>query len=88
MKLSERGVRKIASHQYYFKPFCKLEFEPDDFQGAVVLTVDEATDIKYHLNNLTIISGLVEDHFRSKPIYKLLNLLRDRIEQAEKGDER
>ena len=57
--------------------------ELDDSEPKVWLTVEEAKDIKYHLNNLTIISGILEDHFRSKPIFKLLNLLRDRIERAE-----
>ena len=84
-KLSLKGIISL-SHQLIKDGKTNthnVELVQDDFEDCVVLTVEEATDIKYHLSNLTIISGLVEDHFRCKPIYKLLNLLRDRIEQSE-----
>ena len=98
MKLSEKGVEKISKNcknvmvigtDDFFPPTIlegaeNLEFDQSDFTGAVVLTVEEAKDIKLQLNNLAFIT---EEHFRCKPIYKLLNLLRDRIEQSEREHE-
>ena len=43
MRLSVKGIQKYTDHRVYYEyPIETLKFEPDDFEGAVVLTVKEA----------------------------------------------
>ena len=61
MKLSEKGYLKIGNSivgwfengvvKVTFDPD-KIEFEPDDFQGVVVLTAEEAKEIAKKLNDV------------------------------------
>ena len=54
MKLSETGFEKLWEHFQSGRfmaadTYDKIEFEPDDFTGAVVLTPDEARKLVSHL---------------------------------------
>ena len=54
MKLSEKGLLKLKSFVLIMNNFNvtteDIEFEPDDFESCVVLTVMEAKDVLHSLN--------------------------------------
>lgn len=56
MKLSEKGKEKLTALGFAFncdQAFDLLddyEFEPEDFEGAVIMTIDEAEEIKLRLD--------------------------------------
>ena len=84
MRLSVKGIQKYTDHRVYYEyPIETLKFEPDDFQGTVILTVEEAKTIRERLCDLALVAG--SDRYR-KVITKSLNLLIERIEQAEKKE--
>lgn len=64
-----------------------IEFEPDDFEGVVVLTLDEAKRIvdslhraiKAHVEVSRLTNGWVEVSIEENDIY----MLKEKIEQAE-----
>ena len=103
MKLSEKGESRLYNSKNVFYDddiegdvvaLYELsevwEFEPDDFQGAVVLTVEEAkavavTMFALHKFCQTFLSG-VNDNFLIKAS-KVNHVLDKRIEQAEKENE-
>ena len=97
MKLSEKGlyrlhneaVRIIENGTICHQPIGHdqmealhdFEFRPDDFQGAVVLTVEEAKTIEHCFS-------IFQKHFKIfEPEMKVWQELRKRIEQAEKENE-
>lgn len=92
MKLSEKGVNKILTENVYKTPegetllilndLGKTEFEPDDFKGVVVLTVEEACEILDYLSYLHLRGG--KDSFL-KELEKCNRNLYERIEQTEEG---
>ena len=98
MKLSEKGENRLYNSKNVFYDddiegdvvalweLSKVwEFEPDDFTGAVVLTVEEA---KVLLNSISVTSTIKDDRlWNRKTISDSLTLLLNRIEQAEKKDE-
>lgn len=53
MKLSEKGIKRF-NHLYWEEDeqLHEIEFEPDDFEGMICLTVDEAKDILWDLKLL------------------------------------
>lgn len=64
---------------YHFE-IQETEFEPDDFQGVVCLTVEEAKAIAYKLGYL----GALTTHSKTeKETLELTDMLWWRIEQAE-----
>ena len=95
MKLSEKGENRLYGSHYVFYDddiegdavalweLSKVwEFEPDDFTGAVVLTIEEA---KVLLNSISVTSTIKDDRlWNRKTISDSLTLLLNRIEQAEK----
>lgn len=98
MKLSEKGENRLYNSKNVFYDddiegdvvalweLSKVwEFEPDDFTGAVVLTVDEAKEIFW------LLFGCWYEAEDTREKERILNakwreLLPNRIEQAEKGD--
>ena len=82
MRLSVKGIQKYTDHRVYYEyPIETLKFEPDDFEGAVVLTVEEAEALMTFFNTMKPQmpnGGCVE--------YCDLwgNTIKERIEQAEK----
>ena len=67
MKLSEKGIYRLYNSKEYYFCDCeeddavsffglteRWEFEPDDFTGAVVLTVEEARLIRAWFDRLMI----------------------------------
>ena len=83
MKLSGKGLGKVCYHQSFDLSLGSYEFEPEDFTGAVVLTVEEAKAI------LTLVKNFV-DEYRSDLSTRTIqfpNELQKRIKQAEKCDE-
>ena len=99
MKLSEKGENRLYNSKNVFYDddiegdvvalweLSKVwEFEPDDFTGAVVLTVEEAKEIAvtmfaYHKFCQKFLSG-VNDNFLIKAS-KVNHILDKRIEQVE-----
>ncbi|MBO5746551.1 MAG: hypothetical protein J6S13_05620 [Clostridia bacterium] len=73
MKLSEKGKRKFLDNFYWFSE----EFDQDDFEGCVILTVEEAKGIYDDLIRLSEMSSLDISRYYA---WKRLN---ERIEQAE-----
>ena len=69
MKLSEKGKRKFLDNFYWFSE----EFDQDDFEGMVCLTVEEAKAL------LRRIPDFKESGDWQLPIERL----KERIEQAE-----
>ena len=92
MRLNEKGLQKVQklcwenSHNYRKIAeelgFC--DFEPDDFQGVVVLTVDEAKEIigTYIGTNCEIVKQHGIPELKIKNPNWLIHLL-ERIEKAE-----
>lgn len=81
MRLSEKGFEKI---EVDFGGYCwgweNYEFEPDDFQDAVILTVEEAKEIlqsSYDVLSWTICGPTHRDN-----ALNVQRLLKHRIEQA------
>ena len=98
MKLSEKGYLKIGNSivgwlengvaKVTFDPD-KIEFEADDFQGAVVLTLEEAKEISFQLYSLamlydTLILELDPDKELIKRVGKSYEPLNKKISQARK----
>ena len=73
MKLREKGKRKFLDNVYWFSE----EFDQDDFEGCVILTVEEAKGIYDDLIRLSEMSSLDISRYYA---WKRLN---ERIEQAE-----
>ena len=94
MNLSKKGQNKLSEFLYvygayvtglrFFAP-AQIEFEPDDFEGAVVLTVEEAKEIigSYIGTQWQIIKKNETSELRMKNATWLISLV-DRIAQAEK----
>ena len=94
MKLSEKGENRLyGSHNVFYDDDIEgdvvalwelskvWEFEPDDFTGAVVLTIEEA---KVLLNSISVMSTIKDDRlWNRKTISDSLTLLLNRIEKAE-----
>ena len=79
MKLSEKGIEKIEN---YSSVDLEIEgFEPDDFEGVVVLTVEEAKAVLECVDACAFPSPF--EGFVSKTIL-LRDELKKRIEQVEK----
>ena len=86
MRLSVKGIQKYTDHRVYYEyPIETLKFEPDDFEGAVVLTVEEAKQVQQEF--LDIVCEIVRLVGRYGVKYEKpdsLIILEGRIEQAEK----
>lgn len=89
MNLSEKGLKKFERHEHikklgYVSLIDEIEFEPDDFQGMVCLTAEEAKDIemclRYCYDN---INGAHFPHTHSEVRF-FLEMLRTKIKQMEK----
>ena len=52
MKLSEKGCVHINEWLIHRLPLDAYEFKPDDFEGAVVLTIEEAENLNSAINHL------------------------------------
>lgn len=72
MKLSESGKRKILDNPYWFMN----SFYPEDFEGAVVLSIDEAKLLFGALLRLPVEGN-------KAVIKKVLIPLKEKIEKAE-----
>lgn len=86
MKMSKKGQNKIGEFLCGFQrrlagaratALAPLEFEPDDFEGVVVLTVEEAKTIEFCL-------AIFQKHYKLfESEMKVWQELRKRIDQAE-----
>ena len=77
MRLSVKGIQKYTDHRVYYEyPIETLKFEPDDFEGAVVLTVEEAKLMLEALLRLPVEGNKLI-------LKKTLIPLKGRIEQAD-----
>ena len=94
MKLSEKGEGRLYNSKNVFYDddiegdvvalweLSKVwEFEPDDFQGAVVLTVEEAEKL---MKLLDLCEYWLTNNYVSYDCDAWASLLEERIEQAEK----
>ena len=87
MKFSEQGLEKIEN---YSSVDLEIEgLEPEDFKDVVVLTVEEAKEISFHLYKLATlyelqILELDPDKKLIKPLAKTYERLNDKICQAMK----
>lgn len=55
MKLNKKGLKRLLDvafdgDEFYQSNALEVEFEPDDFESCVVLTVMEAKDVLHSLN--------------------------------------
>lgn len=84
MKLSEKGKENLAGFGFAhncdgaFSLLDDYEFEPDDFQGVVCLTVEEAKEMRHLMFGLEMEGVVPCDEFKD-----MRNNLKKRIEQAE-----
>ena len=102
MKLNEKGLKSFADQMLdiasglnekeveWDRDFAmrQIEFESDDFQGAVVLTVEEAKQVQQEFLDIVCEIVRVLGHYGvkyAKPAS--LIMLEERIEQAERCDE-
>lgn len=87
MKLSEKGLDKLYGLDLemalgFQVSFETLVFKPEDFTGAVVLTVEEAQlCLKLAIGSLIVPFGKKGP---PKWVKETIEMLRSRIEQAEK----
>lgn len=77
MKFSDKGKAKILDNRYWFLE----EFNQDDFQEAIVLSIKEAKEILQSSYDVLSWSMVGPTH-RDNAVY-VQNLLKYRIEQAE-----
>lgn len=91
MKLSEKGAKKVFEHAMWGDGYYDLEdaisvnLDPDDFQGAVVLTIKEAKEILQSSYDVLSWSMVGPTH-RDNAVYAQ-SLLKYRIEQAESAND-
>lgn len=90
MKLSAKGIFQalnavtVEEHkEVTIKKMDAIEFDQDDFEGAVVLTVEEAKEIQ---DQLAQCSHYIEHDFITSMNDKMIDKLEERIEQAEKNN--
>ena len=91
MKLSEKGAKKVFEHAMWGDGYYDLEdaisvnLEPDDFEGAVVLTIEEAKELALKLmsNDEFFFRQTGEFDYYTDAWYQYLT---DKIEQAENCD--
>lgn len=76
MKLSEKGVDKLYDSQL----FGDVEFESDDFEGAIVLTVEEA---KLAMRGLALGALMTNDLKKEMQYHWLAIEIEKRVEQVE-----
>ena len=77
MRLSEKGKKKILDNFYWFAE----EFEPEDFEGMVCLSVEEAKKwMRILEDNAPYLDCLYEC---SKDDYYFLQEISERIDRAE-----
>ena len=83
MRLSEKGCVHLNEWMVHKLPIDAFVFKPEDFTGAVVLTVEEAKLIQKLLRHCYFTTDI-------KEIEELVlvqdGILKERIEQAEKCD--
>lgn len=85
MKVSKKGFYRLSNDLVQRnKPLSTYEFEQDDFEDAVVLTVQEACEILDYLSYLDRLS--IKDEFLNGLSHSCKKLL-SRIEQVEVEDE-
>ena len=89
MKLNKKGLKRLLDvafdgDEFYQSNALEVEFEPNDFQDAVILTVEEANLL------FKVIDGFFDLKLPTTKEIVALNKLKvrvERIEQAEKKDE-
>ena len=82
MKLSEKGIKRF--NRLYWEDdeqLHEIEFEPDDLEDCVMLTIKEAKEILQSSYDVLSWSMVGPTH-RDNAVY-VQNLLKYRIEQAE-----
>lgn len=91
MKLSEKGKENLQGFGFAFDCDGAMallddyEFEPDDFKGAVVLTVEEAKTALIAVQALLEICSSA--NLRRPKLWDLYRLIVCRIDRAEGRDE-
>lgn len=78
-KLSEKGKRKFLDNFYWFSE----EFEQDDFEDCVMLTIEEAKEIATLCGEAEFYAMQDESIKAKRHVGKARDLLVKRIEQAE-----
>ena len=81
MKLSGKGLSNVFYHQSLDLGIDSYDFKPEDFTGAVVLTVEEAEKL---MKLLDLCECWLTNNNVSYDCDAWASLLEERIEQAEK----
>ena len=81
MRLSEKGCVHLNEWAVHKLPIDAFEFKPEDFTGAIVLTIEEAKRLVEHLRLCEV---SVNDPFYASDCDAWALDLSCRIEQAEK----
>ena len=77
MKFSNKGKAKFLDNRYWFLE----EFNQDDFEGAIILSIEEAK----HL--LSIVMDSSRDHCINQEEADVFNKFIKKIKQMEKGND-
>lgn len=81
MKLSKKGAQKCFDKMYLDKqPIQAINFEPEDFKDAVVLTVEEAKLL------FSVIDGFFDLRLPTTKEIVALNKLKVRVERIAKAE--
>ena len=75
MKLSREGAARLGCHEARGFPVNDFEFKPEDFNGSVTLTVEEAKLVLALYDQINLNLSVYSKGFRDE--------LRKRIEQVE-----
>ena len=81
MRLSEKGCVHLNEWMVHKLPIDAFEFKPEDFTGAVVLTVEEAEKL---MKLLDLCEYWLTNNNVSYDCDAWASLLEERIEQSEK----
>ena len=81
MKLSREGAARLGCHEARGFPVNDFEFKPEDFNGSVMLTVEEAEKL---MKLLDLCVYWLTNNNVSYDCDAWASLLEGRIEQAEK----
>ena len=91
MRLSDKGCTHLNEWMMHKLPIDAFEFKPEDFMGAVVLTVDEAKAVNEAIEWLcSTLEDYEREHDNTPALiegWNQMDFLEHRIEQAEKGNE-
>ena len=83
MKLSREGAARLGCHEARGFPVNDFEFKPEDFNGSVTLTVEEAKRVESILDDIVTLYN--NEHVRILGSgFETIYMFKDKVKRMEK----